>query len=118
MPHYDRPTKRQQHSDPGLEAVLSQIDERQAASDDIVGGMDPERLLFGLMRLIPRDRWNTPWPQVDPEIYRRGVQSPEFAMTYPFNMWSPGLRKLTPAQTILRLSGMPPVEVDSRDRLR
>jgi hypothetical protein len=98
---------RQTHRDPDIERVLGQISQRQEASQSGLDTLDPEALAFQLMRLIPREHWGKNWPDVSPEIYKRGQQDRGFAMSYPFNMWSPGLRKLTPGKTIEQLFNLP-----------
>lgn len=99
------------HSDPGLEEILSQIDRRQAKSTGQLDRLDPEALAFQLMRQVPRKHWKTPWPQIQGAT----SQNPQ---TYPFNVWSPGLKKLTPEQTILQLFNLPGVIQEESGRRR
>jgi hypothetical protein len=87
-------------SDPDIARVLKQIDKRQARDASASLQLDPEKLAFDLMRRVPRKHWRTPWPQIP------GATS-QNPMSYPFNIWHPGLKKLTPDRTIEMLFNLP-----------
>jgi hypothetical protein len=85
------------NTDPDIQKILDQISERQSKTADEIKNLSTEKMAFGMMREIPRDKWNTPlteqghWP--------RGSSIAEIKK-------NPELMKFTPAQAMLKLFEM------------
>lgn len=97
-PGYDLPkVSDQEHSDPAVERVIDQIRTRQWATVEKFQNLTPGDMAFGLMRQIPRDKWNTPLTEMG--HWPRGSTISEIKE-------NKILREFTPAQAILKLFEM------------
>jgi hypothetical protein len=83
--------------DPDIQKVLDQIAARQAATAADIREMTPAKMAFGMMRHMPRDKWNTPLTQMG--HWPRGSSIAEIKK-------DPKLMNLTPAQAMLKLFEM------------